>query len=106
MRLGDVKFPISRESDELDPGNAFVAFVRSFDRLSCFRPARLVTKYWQVRLRFAQRAHVGFSLLHLTLEAAQEWQLSRNLGAAVPVDRDPGTEPVSTSGGRIAAMVD
>ena len=103
--MGDVKLLISEELDELDPGNAFVVFVVSFDRLSCFRPARLVTKYWQVRLRFAQRAHVGFSLLHLTLEAAQEWQLSRSLGAAVAVDRDPGTGPVSTSGGRIAVMM-
>lgn len=102
MRLGDTKLPISEELDELDPGNAFVAFVV----LSCFLPARLVTKYSQVRLRFAQRAHVGFSLLHLTLEAAQEWQLSRSLGAAVPVDRDPGAGSVSASGARMAAMMD
>jgi hypothetical protein len=30
--------------------------------------------------RFAQRAHVGFSLLHLSLEAAHRLQLSRSLG--------------------------
>lgn len=48
----------------------------------CFLPPRFVTKYSQEIPRFEQRAHVGFSLLHFSLEAAQAWQLSRNLGAA------------------------
>lgn len=58
--------------------------------------------------RFAQRTQVGFSLLHLTLEAAQAWQLSRSLGAAEPVDQraDAGAGRVSTSGECSTAMID
>lgn len=37
----------------------------------CFLPPRFVAKYSQAIPRFAQRAHVGFSLLHFSLEAAQ-----------------------------------
>jgi hypothetical protein len=51
-------------------------------RLACFLPPRFVAKYSQVILRLAQRAHVGFSLLHFNFEAAQAWQLSRSFGAA------------------------
>ena len=39
--------------------------------LVCFLPPRLVAKYSHAIPRFAQRAHVGFSLLHFSLEAAQ-----------------------------------
>ncbi len=52
-------------------------------RGSCFRPARLVAKYSQRWPRFAQRAHTGFSLLHLILETAHVLQLSRNLVGSV-----------------------
>lgn len=104
MKFGDIELPVPEELEELDPGSACVAFAVLLDLLSCFRPARLVTKYSHVRLRLAQRAHVGFSLLHLTLEAAQEWQLSRSLGAAVAVDRDAWAGRGSTSGALMAAM--
>lgn len=106
MRLGDVKILVSEEVDELDSGNAWITFVVSLGRVSCLRPARLVAKYSHARPRFAQRAHVGFSLLHLTLEAAQEWQLSRSLGAAGIVDRRACAGRVSTSAEFTAAMVD
>lgn len=108
MKLDDVKIPVSKEVDELAPGvgKAWVTFVVSIGRVSCLRPARLVTKYSHARPRFAQRAHVGFSLLHLTLEAAQAWQLSRSLGAAGTVDRRARAGRVSTSGECTAAMVD
>lgn len=57
------------------------------DRTSCLRQTRFVATYSQVRSRFAQREHVGFSLRHFSLEDAQAWQLSRNLGAAGSVGR-------------------
>ena len=66
---------------------ALVIVVVLLGRGSCFRPARLVTKYSHRMPRFAQRAQIGFSLLHLTLEAAQALQLSRSFGAAGTVDR-------------------
>jgi hypothetical protein len=48
-------------------------------RVPGLRPARLVTKYSQGFPCFAQRAQIGFSLLHLIFEAAQRLQLSRSL---------------------------
>lgn len=42
-----------------------------------------------MRPRFAQREHVGLSLEHFNLEAAQTWQLSRSLGAARGLGRLP-----------------
>lgn len=64
--------------------------------LCLVRPARRVTKYSHARPRFSHRSHVGFFLLHLTLEAEHAWQLSRSFGAgrllevvqAVLVDED------------------
>ena len=105
MRLGDVKAPVSEEVGEADPGNTCVAFVVSFGRLSCFRPARFVAKYSHVTPRFPQRAQVGFSLLHLTLEAAQAWQLSRSLGTGGTIDRRACAGRVAASGGCTAAIV-
>ena len=106
MRLADVPTPVSEEVDELDSGTAGVTFVVSFGRRSCLRPARLVTKYSHARPRFPQRAQTGFSLLHLTLEAAHVWQLSRSLGGAGTLDRRAGAGRVSTSGERSAAIFD
>ncbi len=110
MRLGgDVKIPVSDELDELDELDAGVAkapFVASLGRVSCLRPARLVAKYSHVMPRFAQRAQVGFSLLHLTLDAAQGWQLSRSLGTAGIVDRRAGAGWATASGEGTAAMAD
>lgn len=99
--LYGVRIPIS-EVDELVPGNGGVTFVL---RASCLRPARLVTKYSHGKPRLPQRAHVGFSLLHLTLEAAQAWQLSRSLGAAETADCRIGAGCVRGSGECISAMV-
>lgn len=48
-----------------------VEAIALFRRLACFRPARLVAKYSHVLPRFSQRAHVGLSLLHLSLDAEQ-----------------------------------
>ena len=45
-----------------------------------------MTQYSHLTSFFVQRAHVGFSLSHLTLEAEQASQLSRSLGAAGYVD--------------------
>ena len=59
------------------------------DRSSCLRPPRFAVTNSQMRPRFAQREHVGFSLEHFNLEDAQTWQLSRNLGAAGAVGRRP-----------------
>lgn len=59
-------------------------------RLPCFRPARLVAKYSHTMPRFAHRAQVGFSLLHLSLDAAQRLQLSRSLGPAGAMLRRAG----------------
>ena len=50
-------------------------------QLPSFRPERLISEYWQTMLRFEQRAHVGFSLLHLILDAEQLLQLTRSLGS-------------------------
>jgi len=78
------------------------------DRSSCLRPQRFEVTYSQMRPRFAQREHVGFSLEHFNLEDAQTWQLSRNLGAAGAVDRRPSDdEGVGSAGGGecIAAIV-
>lgn len=105
MMLGDVEILVSEEVDELDPGKAWVTFGFSLGRASCLRPARLVTKYSHVRPRFAQRAHVGFSLLHLILEAAQTWQLSRSLGVEETVVRRAGAERVSPFGECTSAMM-
>ncbi|KAK6205934.1 hypothetical protein LQW54_008127 [Pestalotiopsis sp. IQ-011] len=45
-----------------------------------FLPARRVAKYSQFRLRLTHRTQLGFSLEHLSFEAAQAWQLSLNFG--------------------------
>lgn len=58
---------------------AFALLLVVVDRLPCFRPARLVSKYSQAKPRFAQRVHVGFSRLHLILDAAQLLQVLRSL---------------------------
>jgi hypothetical protein len=47
------------------------------------RPVRLDAVYSHARPRREQRIHVGFSLLHLTLELAQFEQLSLSLGGWV-----------------------
>jgi hypothetical protein len=52
------------------------------------RPVRLETMYPHTRPRRAQRMHVGFSLLHLTLEFEQLKQLSLSLRGWVPEGRD------------------
>jgi hypothetical protein len=54
-------------------------------RLSRLRPGRLEWKYSQLRLRSAQREHVGFCLWHLTLDNAQAWQLSRSFDVVEPL---------------------
>ena len=61
-------------------------------RLPCFRPARLVARYSHFLPLLVQREHVGFSVLHFTLEAAQAWQLLRSLGvgASGAGERGPG----------------
>jgi hypothetical protein len=105
MKLGDVRTAVSEEVDKLDPGDSCVVFGVSLGRVWRSRPARLVTQYSHTRPRFAQRPHVGFSLLHLTLESAQARQLHRSLGAAGTVDRRVGAERVNTSGEYTAAMV-
>lgn len=43
------------------------------------RPGRLAKKYWHSMPRASHLEHEGFSLGHLILEAAQDWQLSRSL---------------------------
>ena len=43
------------------------------------RPGRLAKKYWHSMPRASHLEHEGFSFGHLILEAAQDWQLSRNL---------------------------
>ena len=57
------------------------------DRSWYLLPPRFEAIYSQMRARFAQREHVGLSLEHFNLEAAQNWQLSRNLGATRGLDR-------------------
>lgn len=91
MRFGGVERLVPGKVDELAPGKLWGRFVvvRPLGRVSCFLPARLMIPYSHAWARFAQRAHVGFSLLHFTFEAAQAWQLSRNLGAVGTVDRRP-----------------
>jgi hypothetical protein len=49
-------------------------------RVPCLRRARLLSRYSHTTFRFAHRAHRGFSLVHLILDAAQLLQLSRSLG--------------------------
>ena len=63
--------------------------------LVCLRPLRLVARYSHSTPRRAHREQVGFSLLHLTLEAEQAWQLSRNLGPAVAPALVLGAEAAS-----------
>lgn len=100
MGISDGNNSESKEEDELVLLLVVVPHVRG----SCFLPARLVAKYSHVMPCLVQRAHVGLSLLHLTLEAAHGWQLSRSLGAAGTVDlRDVR---VCTSGEFTAAMID
>lgn len=43
-----------------------------------------MARYSHFRPRFAHREELGFSSWHLTLEDAQAWQVSLNLGAAQP----------------------
>ena len=99
---GVMRLPASEAVDELVWG-IVVGVVWSLGRGSCFRPARLVMKYSHTMPRFAQRAHVGFSLLHLTLETAQASQLSRSLGAAGCVERRD--ERVCATGEATVAMI-
>lgn len=51
--------------------------------LACFLPALRVTKYWQDLPRLAHREHIGFSLVHRSLDEAQAWQLSLSLTVGV-----------------------
>lgn len=75
-------------------------------RFVCFLPPRFVAKYSQVIPRLAHRAHVGFSLLHFNLEAAQAWQLSRSFGAAGVVPRPLVEEDGWTrEGDRLSSMI-
>lgn len=53
--------------------------VLALSRVVCALPALRDKTYWHFLPRLAQRAHVGFSLLHFSFEAAQWWQLSRSL---------------------------
>jgi hypothetical protein len=55
--------------------------------LSRRRPGRLVKKYWHDMPRLSHLEHDGFSLGHLTLDAAHAWQLSRSLELVPPVLR-------------------
>lgn len=105
VRLGDVNVSIS-DVDWLGPGNAWLREVVLLSRLSCLRPARLVATYSHAALRFSQREQVGFPLLHLTLEAAQAWQLSRSLGPGRIVDRRDGAGCVTACGDIISAIID
>lgn len=80
MRPGDIEWLGSEDMDERGRGKALVTFAASLV-LSLLRPARLEATYSHSVPRFAQRPHTGLTLLHLTLEAAQAWQLSRSWGA-------------------------
>jgi hypothetical protein len=48
--------------------------------------------------RFTQREHVGFSLEHLTFDAAQAWQLSRSLWDVEVATLDQRLEPEEEPG--------
>lgn len=72
------------------------------------RPARFVTMYSHGVSLFAQRPHIGLTLLHLTLEDAQAWQLSRSTGWWVGDDTDSldGAESGNTSEECEAAIIE
>ena len=80
VRPGDIKWLGSEDMDKRCRGKALVTFAASLV-LSLLRPARLEATYSHSVPRFAQRPQTGLALLHLTLEAAQAWQLSRSGGA-------------------------
>lgn len=82
--MGEASKPVLDEIETLGVvGNSSVIMLlEGIDRLFRFRPPRLLAKYSQTIPRFAQRAQVGLSLLHLSLDAAHPLQLSRNFGAA------------------------
>ena len=61
------------------PELAFSVLSFFSSRRRSFLPVFCVTKYWHVMPFSEQRLQIGLSFEHLTLEAAQESQLSRNL---------------------------
>ena len=70
---------------------AVVLFMLLLDaEISRRRPGRFMKKYSQATPRLSHLEHVGFSLGHLTLETAHEWQQSRSLELVAPTPRADG----------------